>query len=81
MKNIVGLRVRKARMEHKPAMTQEELAAKLQLSGLDLSRTAVAKIEIGYREVSDLELRELSRVLNVSADWLLNIGEGHEDND
>lgn len=72
MKNIVGPRVREARFKHKPSMTQESLAARLQLAGLDLSRTAIAKIEIGYREVSDVELRELARVLGVSADWLLD---------
>lgn len=77
MRNIVGSRIREARLKHKPSMTQEELAAKLQLAGLDLSRTAIAKIEIGYRGVSDVELRGLARILSVSADWLL-AGEGEE---
>ena len=30
-------------------MTQEQLAAKLQVSGCDITRSAVAKIEVGQR--------------------------------
>jgi transcriptional regulator with XRE-family HTH domain len=56
-------------------MTQAELAAKLQLDQWDIDRAGVAKIEIGIREVRDIELVKLAKALNVSASWLL----GEED--
>ena len=32
-------------------MTQDELAAKLQINGCDITRSAVAKIEVGQRHL------------------------------
>jgi transcriptional regulator with XRE-family HTH domain len=51
--------------------SQEELAAKLQLSGLQLGQMAVSRIETGKRVVPDFELPILAEVLRVSTDWLL----------
>jgi transcriptional regulator with XRE-family HTH domain len=57
-------------------MTQLELAARLQLQGCDISRSGVAKIELGIRQVTDLELIKIAAVLEVPAQWLLDsIGE------
>lgn len=63
-KNIVGLRVRKARKESK--ITQMELAAQMQLLGITIDRSAIAKIESGRRPVSDIEIAAISRILKVS---------------
>jgi len=52
-------------------LTQDALAAKLQRAGLDMDRTALAKIEIQLRSVFDFELAMIARVLNVSTDALL----------
>ena len=52
-------------------MTQEELAAALQLLDWDISRGGVAKIESGFRQVTDIELKKLTRALKVSISWLL----------
>lgn len=52
-------------------VTQEELAAKLQLAGLQLGQMAVSRIETGKRVVPDFELPILAEVLRVSTDWLL----------
>lgn len=52
-------------------MTQADLAAKLQLDHWDIDRAGVAKIEIGIREVRDIELVKLAKALNVSTSWLL----------
>lgn len=70
-RNIVGPRVREARRARKPSLTQAELAARLQLAGLNVDRATVAKIECRYRKVDDRELLALANVLGVSATWLL----------
>lgn len=68
-KNICGDRVHEARCKHR--MTQSELAAKLQVSGIIMERDSISRIEIGTRFVADYELRELARILKVSVNWLL----------
>ncbi len=70
-KNICGNRVREARVRRK--LTQEELAAKLQVEGLTLERDSVSRIEIGTRFVADFELVVLSKVLNVDLKWLATL--------
>ena len=71
--NLCGERIRAARK--KARMTQLELAAKLQLEGVDLTRDAISKIEGGYRFVADYELLAFARVLQISVLWLLNADE------
>ena len=63
-KNIVGLHIRRARKESQ--LTQLKLATKLQLLGLKIDRTSIAKIESGRRPVSDIEIIAIVKVLNVS---------------
>lgn len=71
MQNIAGPRVRQARRVRVPKLTQDGLAAQLQLRGVDLDRTAITKIERQQRPVSDIELAALAAVLGVSSSWLL----------
>jgi transcriptional regulator with XRE-family HTH domain len=71
MRNIVGKRVKLARSQFRPRMTQTDLAARLQLDHWGIDRAGVGKIEIGIRQVTDIELVKLAKVLNVSASWLL----------
>lgn len=47
-------------------MTQEILAAKLQLLGCDITRSAVAKIEVGARHLYPDEIIALQEILRVS---------------
>ena len=61
--------VREARI--KAGMSQETLAAKLQLAGLQIGQMAVSRIETGKRVVPDFELPVIAGVLGVSTDWLL----------
>ena len=70
-KNICGERVRAARSQLH--LTQNDLAAKLQLAGIIIERDSVSRIEIGTRFVADYELRELAKVLKVSVNWLLGL--------
>lgn len=69
--NVSGERVRLER--EKLNLSQEKLAAKLQLLGLDVTQKAVSRIETGDRVVADYELIALSKSLGVNVDYLLNI--------
>lgn len=68
-KNLCGDKIRSARI--KKRLTQNELAAKLQTSGIMIERDSVSRIEIGTRFVADYELKVLSEILNISPDQLL----------
>jgi len=72
MLNIIGKHVREARHKFKPTLTQEELAARLQVAGWKISRESLAKIETGMRTVTDIELMALAKTLKVSAESLLD---------
>ena len=54
-------------------MTQEILAAKLQLEGCDITRSAVAKIEVGQRHLYPDEVILIKKILNVSFDEIFKI--------
>lgn len=64
----IGNRVREIR--EKQGFTQEELSAKLQVHGWDISRSSLSKIEIGRRHLYPWEIKALKEVLNVSYDDL-----------
>lgn len=70
-KNICGERIHEARC--KLRLTQSDLAAKLQVNGIIIERDSISRIEIGTRFVADYELRELSKILKVTVNWLLGI--------
>lgn len=53
-------------------MTQDMLAAKLQLCGCDITRSAVAKIEVGQRHLYPDEIILIKEILNVSYDEIFS---------
>ena len=61
--NIVGAVIRRLRTER--GLSQEQLAAQIQISGLELSRGTLSKIEAGLRCVSDYELPVIAKTLKV----------------
>lgn len=65
----VGECIRKARRRR--GMTQEQLAAKLQVHECDITRSALAKIEAGQRHIYLFELRILHEILAVPYEDLL----------
>ena len=69
--SITGQKIRIARAMRIPKMEQQELLAKLQVEGLDISQSILSKIENGKRPVYDIELKTFAKVLDVSVDWLL----------
>ena len=61
---LVGNNIRKIREEEK--MTQELLAVKLQLAGCDITRSAVAKIEVGQRHIYVDEIKLIKEILDTT---------------
>ena len=72
-KNIVGPRVRQARLQSRPQLTQQKLADRVVNAGAHIDRAGIAKIEIGLRCVCDFEVVVLAKALNVSVTWLLPV--------
>ena len=71
--NACGDKVREAR--EKRGLSQEQLAAKIQLSGHALTQKAISRIESGQRIVPDFEIPLLANALCVDPLWLLNLKE------
>ncbi len=67
----VGQNIRYLR--EKSGITQEELSAKLQLAGCDITRSAVAKIEVGQRHLYPDEIILIKQILDVSFDDIFNL--------
>lgn len=66
--NISGDRIHQARTAQR--LSQDVLAAKMQVYGVGLGREAISRIETGDRFVTDYELAIFARVLGVSLVWL-----------
>ena len=59
-------------------LSQEELAAKIQLNGHSLTQKAISRIEMGLRVVPDFEIPLLASALNVDPLWLIGLVETQE---
>ncbi len=66
----VGLNIRQIRKNNN--LTQDQLSARLQVYGCDITRSALAKIEVGQRHIYPDELKALKHILNVDYDVILN---------
>lgn len=66
---IVGGRIRDLR--EKTGLTQEQLSAKLQVCGCDITRSTLAKIEVGQRHLYPDEIKLIKEILDVSFDDIL----------
>ncbi len=66
--NITGERIRSARIKAK--LSQKQLSERLELLAVYTCRGSVSRIENGRRAVTDIELDAISKVLNVSLDYL-----------
>ena len=63
MRNITGQHIKSIRKSKK--LTPEELAIRLQIQGFPHTRTTVAKIENGFRQITDIEIKAIAIVLDV----------------
>lgn len=67
---MIGDRVRQARLALKPPVSQEDLSARLAVSGVQITQTGVSKLENRQRYVMDYEAAAIAKVLRVSVSWL-----------
>lgn len=67
----IGTNIRKLR--EAKGMTQDTLAAKLQLNGCDITRSAVAKIEVGQRHLYPDEIILIRRILNTTYEAIFEL--------
>lgn len=63
--NLIQLR----EMNH---MSQRNLAQQLQLAGYDIDKNVITRIETNKRYVTDIELKALSDIFQISIDSLIN---------
>lgn len=64
----LGQNIRRLRMERN--LSQDQLAAQLQTQGCDITRSALAKMEVGQRHIYPDELKLLRELLGVSYEEL-----------
>ena len=69
-RNIIGKRIREARMLGKPVVSQEDLAARLATKGIYFDRSAISRMEAEKRFVRDYEAIAIADCLRVSIGWL-----------
>lgn len=67
--NICGGRLREMRRNQQ--LSQEQMAMKLQLAGMDATQKLISQMETGKRVITDYELECLADVLEVSVSELL----------
>ena len=66
--NIIGSKIKSAR--EKAGLTQKQLSEKLELEAVYTCRGSISRIENGRRAVTDIEIDAISKILNVSLDYL-----------
>jgi len=69
MEKKIGENIRRLRL--RAGLTQDLLATRLQLAGCDITRSAVAKIEVAQRHLYPDEIVLIARILGVTCDELL----------
>lgn len=69
-KNICGSKLKELRKQAK--LSQQDLAEKLQLEGIDLTSKEISKIENNKRLVQDFELFTFAKIFKISADEFNN---------
>lgn len=69
--NIAGKNIERLRKGLKNKTSQRELAEMLQREGLDVDKNTIQRMESGARFITDIELKVIADVLNVTCDDLL----------
>lgn len=71
IEKAIGNNIRRLREEKE--LTQEMLAARLQVSGCDITRSSVAKIEVGQRHLYPDEIILIRKILGVTYEEIFRI--------
>jgi hypothetical protein len=69
-RNLIGRRVRHARLKSNPPVSQDDLAGRLAGQGIFFDHTAISRIESLTRYVMDYEAATIARALKVPVAWL-----------
>ncbi|HAO77664.1 MAG TPA: transcriptional regulator [Verrucomicrobia subdivision 3 bacterium] len=69
-RNIIGRRIREARLKGRPPISQDDLAGRLAAKGIVLDQTAISRIEQQDRYLMDYEVAAIAKCLKVSVAWL-----------
>lgn len=77
--NLCGPKIRQQRLALPQKTSQRALAYLLQLHGLDIEKNAVQRIEAGKRFVTDIELKKIADVLDVTVDELISTEDKDDD--
>lgn len=64
-------------LREKAGMTQDTLAAKLQIAGCDITRSAIAKIEVGQRHLYPDEIILIREALGVKYEEIFDLTGGN----
>jgi len=70
LKNVIGERVRLARLAMRPRVSQDDLSGRLAAKGIQITQTGISKLENRRRYVMDYEVIAIARALRVSVSWL-----------
>lgn len=69
-RNLIGKRLKTLRK--RAGLSQRGLADRLQLSGVDIDKNVITRIETNKRYVTDIELKQIAKCLNVSYEYLID---------
>ena len=69
IEKTIGRNIR--RLREGCGLTQEMLSARLQIEGCDITRSALAKIEVGQRHIYADEIIILKKILNAPFEEIL----------
>jgi len=69
-RNIIGKTIRVLRKRKN--LTQDELTAKIQLTGINIDRPMLSRIETNSREVYDFEVKAIAEALDMSINDLFS---------
>ncbi len=68
--NIIGAKIKQAR--EAKGYSQKQLSDKLELLAVYTCRGSISRIENGKRAITDIEIDAISKVLDVSLDFLFS---------
>lgn len=68
-RNVIGRRIREARLKRKPIVSQEDLAARLATRGVYFDRSAISRMEKQGRFIRDYEIIAIAEALKIPVAW------------
>ena len=69
-RNVISEKLKKLRKRN--SLSQRGLAEKLQLMGIDMDKNVITRIETQKRYVTDIEIRAIAKLFQVSYQYLLD---------